>query len=139
MPQWGFRFLEAVPGVTMVLSGMSDFQQLRDNIATFSQSKPLNEQETEALFAVAGKIAAKNTLLCTNCRYCVDYCPMELNIPQLIKLYNKHIYMGSSIPMADLGEEKHPNACVTCGKCASVCPQKIKIPQMMYDLATKLK
>ena len=113
LPQWGFRFLEAVPGVTMVLSGMSDFQQLRDNIATFSQSKPLNEQEKEALFAVAGKIAAKNTLLCTNCRYCVDYCPMELNIPQLIKLYNKHIYMGSSIPMADLGEENHPKACVT--------------------------
>ena len=139
MPQWGFRFLETVPGVTMILSGMSNFQQIQENIDTFSESMPLNDEETQALFAVAEQITAKNTLMCTNCRYCVDYCPMELNIPELIKLYNKHIYMGSSIPLADLGEEKHPHACVTCGKCAAVCPQKIKIPQMMYDLSQKLK
>lgn len=139
MPQWGFRFLETVPGVTVILSGMSNFEQIQENIATFNETNPLNAQETEVLFAVAEQITAKNTLLCTNCRYCVDYCPMELNIPALIKLYNKHIYMGSSIPMADLGEEKHPQACVTCGKCAKVCPQKIKIPQMMHDLSQKLK
>ena len=139
MPQWGFRFLESIPGVTMILSGMSDFGQLQDNIATFSQSRSLNETEIQALFSVARQITAKNTLLCTNCRYCVDYCPMELNIPALIKLYNKHIYTGSDIPAADLGEEKHPEACVTCGKCAKVCPQKIKIPQMMYELSCKLK
>lgn len=139
MPQWGFRFLETIPGVTMILSGMSNMQQLQENIAIFSETKPLNGEETQALFAIAGKLTAKNTLNCTNCRYCVDYCPMELNIPALIKLYNKHIYTGSDIPAADLGEEKHPEACVTCGKCAKVCPQKIKIPQMMYELSCKLK
>jgi len=138
MPQWGFRFLESIPGVTMILSGMSSFQQIQENIDTFSESAPLTAEETNALFAIAEKITAKNTLACTNCRYCVDFCPMELNIPGLIKLYNKHVYDGSAIDPVELGEEKHPDDCVSCGACVKVCPQQIKIPQMMADLNKKL-
>ena len=139
IPQWGFRFLESVPGVTMILSGMSNFQQIQENVETFRESEPLNREEIQALFAIAKEITAKNTLACTNCRYCVDFCPMELNIPKLIKLYNKHIYAGSTIDPAELGDEKHPDDCVSCGACFKVCPQKIQIPQMMADLTRKLR
>lgn len=138
MPQWGFRFLETVPGVTMILSGMSDLQQLQENIQTFDRTNPLQAEEQEALFSIARSIMAKNTFLCTNCRYCVDYCPMELNIPVLIKLYNKHIYTDNAIDAGELGEEKHPSHCVSCGKCVAQCPQKVRIPLMMHELAKKL-
>ena len=138
IPQWSFRFLQGTPGVTMILSGMSNFQQVQENIETLSENKPLNSEETQALFAIAREITAKNTLACTNCRYCVEFCPKELNIPGLIKLYNKHVYDGSTIEADELGEEKHPGSCVVCGACTKVCPQQIKIPQMMADLAKQL-
>ncbi len=141
--EWAFRFLQSIPTVTMTLSGMSNMQQLKQNIATYETEAPLSDGERAALFDVAKAMTAKTTLPCTGCRYCTSHCPMELDIPGLIELYNEHTYSGGGFlaPMAigAMPEEKKPSACLGCRSCEAVCPQNIKISEMMADLAQKIK
>jgi hypothetical protein len=143
IPAWAFRFLQAVPGVTMVLSGMSNIDQLKENVHTFAEDKPLNEKEMTALLAVAERMLKRKTLPCTACHYCVDHCPQKLNIPWLVELYNEHCFTegGFIAPMAlmSLPEDKQPGACLGCQSCEAVCPQQIRISEAMADFAEKLK
>ena len=75
VPAWAFRFLQSLPQVKMVLSGMSDMEQMAENIRTFEEDKPLNEQEMETLLGIASEMVKKIALPCTACRYCVSHCP----------------------------------------------------------------
>lgn len=142
IPAWAFRFLQSVPSVTMVLSGMSSMEQLQENIRTYSEDKPLNEKEMETLLAIADGMLEKKILPCTACHYCVSHCPQELNIPELLALYNEHCFTegGFIAPMAlsSYPKEKLPSACIGCGSCQAVCPQQIDIPEAMSDFAQKL-
>lgn len=142
IPAWAFRFLQSIPGVTMVLSGMSSMEQLEENIKTFEERKPLNEEEKKALFEIADEMLNKKVLPCTACRYCTSHCPMGLNIPHLLSLYNEHIFTGGGFiaPMAisALPENKRPSACIGCRSCEKVCPQQIKISEAMRDFAKLL-
>ena len=139
---WSFRFLQGIEGVTMILSGMSDMEQLQKNIQTFETENSLNRQEQDTLLAVAGDMI-KNILPCTACRYCTSHCPKELDIPSLLKLYNEHCFTGGGFiaPMALMAvpQEKQPSACIGCRSCEAVCPQQIKISEAMADFCTKLK
>lgn len=139
---WAFRFLQALPEVKVILSGMSDMKQVKDNIKTFEEAKPLNAEESAALDAIAREILAKTSLPCTACRYCTSHCPKHLDIPELIKLYNEHRFTGGGFiaPMvvSALAEEKRPSACIGCRSCEKVCPQQIKISEMMKDFTARL-
>lgn len=142
IPAWAFRFLQSVPSVIMVLSGMSSMEQLQENIRTYSEDKPLNEKEMETLLAIADGMLEKKILPCTSCHYCVSHCPQELDIPELLALYNEHCFTegGFIAPMAlsSYPKEKLPSACIGCGSCQAVCPQQIDIPEAMSDFAQKL-
>ena len=139
---WAFRFLLALPEVKVILSGMSDMKQVKDNIKTFEEAKPLNAEESAALDAIAREMLAKTSLPCTACRYCTSHCPKHLDIPELIKLYNEHRFTGGGFiaPMvvSALAEEKRPSACIGCRSCEKVCPQQIKISEMMKDFTARL-
>ena len=143
IPAWAFRFLQTIPQVTMILSGMSNMDQLQENIRTFETDRPLTEAEMTALLEVADEMLGRKTLPCTACRYCTDHCPQGLDIPELIKLYNEHNFSdgGFIAPMALMTypEEKRPSACVGCRSCEAVCPQQIRISEMMSDFTEKLK
>ncbi|MBE5742268.1 MAG: 4Fe-4S dicluster domain-containing protein [Clostridiales bacterium] len=141
--EWAFRFLQGIDEVTVTLSGMSNFEQLKENIQTYTDEKPLNAEEREVLLEIAYEMTHKNTLPCTSCRYCTEKCPKELNIPWLIELYNEHTYSDggfiASMAMDALSEDKKPSACIGCRACESVCPQNIKISEMMADFSAKIK
>lgn len=141
IPAWAFRFLQSIPGVTMILSGMSNFEQIKDNIQTFETNQPLSEKEMDTLLEIADGIL-DGTLPCTSCRYCVSHCPQGLDIPTLLDLYNEHNFTGGGFlaPMALMAipKEKHPTACIACRSCEAVCPQQIKISEAMSDFASKL-
>lgn len=142
-PAWAFRFLQSIPDVAVTLSGMSDFEQLQENIGTFETAQPLNAQEMAALLNIADEMLKKKALPCTACHYCVSHCPKQLDIPSLLELYNEHCFTGGGFiaPMALMAvpEEKHPDACIGCRSCEAVCPQQIKISEAMADFALKLK
>ena len=134
-----FRWLQNLPNVKMVLSGMSCLAQMEDNIATYTGGAAQTPDEAAALAEIAEGL--KNALPCTRCRYCCDGCPMGLDIPMLIHAYNDLKFASSmTVPMQmdALPEDKRPSACVACGACAAVCPQKIDIPAAMAELADAL-
>ena len=140
--EWGFRFIQSVGEVVMCLSGMSNMEQMEENIRLFEEDKPLSQKDLAVLEKVSDAIRSVGTLPCTGCRYCTDYCPMSLNIPQFIKLYNEGIVSKSwwtaGSYFAIKPDEEKPSACIGCGGCAAVCPQSIDIPAMMADLADKI-
>ena len=142
IPAWAFRFLQSIPSVTMILSGMSNEEQLEKNLATFAEDKKLNDAEMKALMSVADRMLSVGTVPCTACHYCVSHCPQGLDIPHLISLYNEHAYTGGGFiaPMAlsALPEDKRPQACLGCRSCEQVCPQQIKISEVMADFSAKL-
>lgn len=141
-PAWAFRFLQTIPQVCVTLSGMSDMEQLKANVATFEESRPLNAQERELLLGIAREITEKTSIPCTSCRYCTTYCPQGLDIPYLISLYNEHRFTngGFMAPMALEAQpkEKHPSACLGCRSCEAVCPQQIRISEIMSRFSKEL-
>lgn len=142
VPGWAFRFLQSIPGVTMVLSGMSTMEQLAANIATYETDAPLCGEEVDMLVKYADAEAAKAGLPCTACHYCTSHCPRKLPIPELIALYNEHKLTGGGFiaPMAvaSMPQEKRPASCVGCRSCEQVCPQQIKISEMMTEFHAML-
>lgn len=136
-----FRFIQSIPTVCVTLSGMSNFDQVKENIKTFEESKPLNSEEMKKILALGKKMT--ECVPCTSCRYCTEYCPQGLDIPKLISLYNEQVFSGGgfivSMNLNSLPEEKRPSACLSCGACQSVCPQNIKIPEIMSDFVARRK
>lgn len=143
IPAWAFRFLQTIPEVKVTLSGMSNEEQLKENIATFEEDRPLNREEMDTLLGIADEMVKKNVLPCTACHYCVSHCPQGLDIPWLLELYNEHCFTkgGFIAPMAlsSLPEDKKPSACVGCRSCEAVCPQQIRISEAMADFTEKMK
>ena len=140
---WAFRFLQSVPGVTMVLSGMSTPEQVDENLATWAEDKPLSEAEFKTVTDIGRDLFARGTVPCTACHYCVSQCPQGLDIPRLLQLYNEAAYSGVDAfvvreGVAGLSEDKRPASCVACHSCSAVCPQKIEIPETLAKFTEML-
>ena len=142
IPAWAFRFLQSIPSVTMILSGMSNEAQLEKNLTTFAEDRKLTDAEQKTLLGIADQMLSAGTVPCTACHYCVSHCPQGLDIPNLIALYNEHAYTGGGFiaPMAmmALPEDKRPQACLQCRSCEQVCPQQIKISEVLADFSARL-
>ena len=142
VPEWAFRFIQSIPEVVVTLSGMSNFEQLAQNIATFGESKPLNDNELAQLSIIADEMIAAKAVPCTACRYCVDHCPMSLDIPELIKRYNDGARTAGGVldgaALDGIDADKYPSSCIGCRSCEELCPQGIAIADVMSDFASKL-
>lgn len=137
---WALRFLQGLPNVKMILSGMSDLEQMVENVDTFTQDRPLTEAETAALLELAEGM--KDAVPCTACRYCCDGCPMGLDIPAMIAACNEARFaLSSNVRMRfdALPEDKRPAACIACGKCSRTCPQGIDVPAVLKELAQAIE
>ena len=139
VPAWCFRFLQELPNVTMILSGMSNLAQMEDNLKTFSAPAPLSAEEQALLQTIAEKL--KNAVPCTACRYCCDGCPAKLDIPLLLSIYNDlRCDAGGSViaTMRVEALEHQPAECVNCGQCTAACPQNIDVPAALADLSSRI-
>lgn len=137
---WAFRWLQGLENVKMILSGMSDMEQVRDNVHTFEALNPLTKEEEYVLMEIAEGM--KDSVPCTACRYCCGDCPKGLDIPKLLSLYNEmrvspSFNVGMTIDSMEHGSR--PSACIGCKRCAKVCPQKIDIPEAMKEFAGMLE
>ena len=139
---WAFRFLQSMPEVTVVLSGSSNMEQMRQNIAICEEDRPLDGKEIEGLISLARNMVDAKSVPCTACKYCLSHCPKGIDIPRMIELYNEHVFTGGGfiapMALAAVPADRQPSACIGCGKCADVCPQQIDIPGIMKDFAQKL-
>ena len=133
---YAFRFLQELPGVTVILSGMNEVFQVEDNLRTFREENPLSDEERSVLLDIAENL--KKGVPCTACRYCCDGCPMELDIPYLLQCYNDYKFAATMTPsmrIDALDEVKRPAACIGCGQCMHACPQNIDVPAALAELA----
>lgn len=133
---WALRFLKTLPQVQVMLSGMSTLDQVKDNVATLSDDSTLTKEEIDLLFKACDVFKKALTIPCTGCRYCTDGCPMEINIPEFITVYNEYKLKGNwALKKIDKVESVgKPTDCIGCGLCASHCPQSIDIPDIMQKL-----
>ena len=143
---YAIRFAAGFPGIVMVLSGMSDLAQLRENVSLMQNFKPLNEQELAAIAQVQQSFRSMSMHLipCTACRYCVDGCPQRIAIPDLFslmntwKLHHNHnaVYYYDSVYTAP---GSRASDCVRCGKCEAACPQHLPIRELLEQVAAELE
>ena len=133
---YAFRFLQGLPNIRMILSGMNEVFQVEDNLNTFKEYVPLTDAERDTLFEIAEGM--KRGVPCTGCRYCCAGCPMELNIPYLLECYNDYKFSTSltaSMRIDGLDPDKRPSNCIGCGQCAHACPQGIDVPAALAELS----
>ncbi|MFR8002684.1 MAG: aldo/keto reductase [Hydrogeniiclostridium sp.] len=134
---WAIRYAASLPNVQVVLSGMSNMEQLQDNISTMTDFEPLSEREREVLEQALDVYRRNHLIPCTGCRYCMD-CPFGVDIPGVFKLYNQYKISkykeGFLRGYRELGKSG-PESCRACGACMRHCPQKIQIPERMKEIA----
>ena len=137
---YAIRFAAGFPGMMMVLSGMSNMEQMKDNLSYMRDFKPLNETELAAVNKVQEIFHKMNMIPCTACRYCVEGCPKQISIPDLFAIMNiKQLHHDWN---ADYYyEEVHPapgrraSDCLKCGKCEKICPQHLPIRKLLEEVA----
>ena len=137
---YAFRFLLDQPNIKVILSGMNEVAQVEDNLKTFETHRPLSEEERNTLFEIAEGMKAG--VPCTACRYCCDGCPVSLNIPYLLSVYNDYKYVPTAITgmrLDGLSENELPSACIQCGQCSHACPQSIDVPKALAELTEMYK
>ncbi len=140
---WAMRFAGSLAGVATILSGMSNEEQMKDNLHTFTAFEPLDEKEKEVIGEVVKKMLDMPVIPCTSCRYCCEGCPKGIQIPDVFRALNTlRMYPGDNRPqMFYHGLVSHSGKasdCIACGKCEGVCPQHLKIPALMKEAAEKL-
>ena len=137
---YAIRFAAGFPGMMMVLSGMSDLEQMKDNLSYMRDFKPLNETELAAVNKVQEIFHKMNMIPCTACRYCVEGCPKQISIPDLFAIMNiKQLHHDWN---ADYYYEEVHTApgrrasdCLKCGKCEKICPQHLPIRKLLEEVA----
>lgn len=141
-PSWALRYVATFSNVKVVLSGMSNMEQVEDNLKTFTDFEPLNEAEQEAVCQVADALHKRVKNGCTACRYCMP-CPAGVNIPGSFGVWNEyHIYGNLADTQwcwtKEIPESAKPKNCIKCGKCERVCPQKIHIREDLVKVQEEL-
>jgi predicted aldo/keto reductase-like oxidoreductase len=137
---WAFRFLQSLPNVSVVLSGMTSMEQLVENIALFSKDDPTTAQDNEMLRRVVDTMA--DLVPCTGCAYCTEACPQNLDIPKLISMGNEMRFDNPFVlkfTLDAMTEKELPSACIACAACSQLCPQGIDIPSVLKQFAQALE
>lgn len=139
---WALRWVASLPNVAIILSGMSNMEQLQDNIGTFSGLKPINGDEQKIIDAVIEDLRKIKPVPCTGCRYCMD-CQYGVDIPEVFEIYNDYKKTENKALAAKhyftlLDENKQASSCRKCGECMTKCPQHIRIPDELEKIHAEM-
>ena len=140
---WALRFAASLPGVATVLSGMSNEEQMNDNLKTFTNFEPLSEEERKVIEKAQDELKKNPTVPCTSCRYCCDGCPQQISIPDVFRALNTIRVYGEKDRAQSYYEKLTQTSgkagdCIQCGQCESVCPQHLSIISLLEEASEKL-
>ena len=140
---WAFRWVASLPNVKVILSGMSNMEQVEDNLKTFKTFKPMNNDEMSIIKDVRNMVLNLSKVECTSCNYCMP-CPHGVDIPRNFRVYNDHsMYKNDGYVKWVTGEMskegKSADKCIECGECVPKCPQFIDIPTRLAEFESYLK
>lgn len=141
---YAIRFAAGFEGIDMVLSGMSSYEQMLDNISYMKEFQPLKDYEMEAVRKVQKIFRNMNLIPCTACRYCEAGCPKKISIPDLFAVMNtKQIYHDWNADYyynnVHTAQGRRASDCIKCGKCESACPQHLEIRRLLEDVAKEFE
>ncbi len=137
---WAIRYAASLENVMVVLSGMSNEEQMLDNISYMKDFKPLTDAEKDTVAKVVEELAKMPTIACTKCRYCVEGCPKKIVIPDVLDDYNLTVQFGMSDARKEsykfhTAEKGKADDCIRCGKCEEQCPQHLPIRDLLVKVA----
>ena len=144
VPSWAVRYAASLDGVITVLSGMSNEEQLNDNVSYMENFQPLSDAERETVQKAVEILNTLPTIPCTGCKYCVDGCPQKINIPGIFEAMNEYILYNN----LERAKHSYENAvkeggkasdCIQCGACEAHCPQHIGIIETLEKAAATLE
>ena len=141
---YAIRYAAGFPGVMMVLSGMSNMEQMQDNLSYMKNFKPLNAKELKAVYEVQNIFNHMDLIRCTGCRYCVEGCPKQIAIPDIFTVMNTrqiHQDRNAERKYRDVHTSLGHRAsdCIKCGKCEAICPQHLPIRELLEDIAREFE
>ena len=147
VPSWAIRFAASNEHVMMVLSGMSNMEQLQDNMSYMADFQPLNEEEQEIIRKAVEIINSGIEIPCTGCSYCTEGCPQNIAIPKYFSLYNADLQECEEKGWKPQGEYYDrltktfgkASDCVECGQCESVCPQHLPVIRHLKEVAARFE
>ena len=138
---WAMRWVGSLDNCRVILSGMSDEEQVADNLRTFDCFEPLDEAEQQVIERVREAIRARVFVGCTSCKYCMP-CPAGVNIPRNFRMMNAYAMYSNEnsrrYTWQDMKETERAGACVGCGKCEEVCPQQLPIREKLAQIAAQM-
>ena len=139
LASWAIRYASSLENVLIVLSGMSNIEQLNDNMSYMKNFIPLSKDEYNVISKATELIKETIAVPCTACHYCTDGCPQKINIPRYFELFNDSKRYGIESYKWNYNDEKNkggsPSDCISCHLCESNCPQKIEIVSMLKTVA----
>jgi predicted aldo/keto reductase-like oxidoreductase len=138
---WALRWVKHLPGVQVVLSGMSTLEQLTENVALFSNDESMSGAEEKLLFDACKTYKEEVSVPCTNCRYCCEPCPAGIDIPKMLDVYNRSKTDGpwALNDLDQVDSKGKPQDCTACGTCNSHCPQGIDISAAMKEMGEHIR
>ena len=133
---WAIRYAASLDGIITVLSGMSNEEQMADNLSYMKNFQPLSASEQAVILQAQAILNGVNSIPCTGCRYCTDGCPMNIPIPQIFAARNKQliweqIQKGEADYAAATAKGGKASDCIACGQCESACPQQLKVIELL--------
>ena len=128
---WAIRYVASLDNIITVLSGMSNREQMEDNLSYMKNFKPLSEEEMAAIHAVQEELTRDHSIKCTACHYCTEGCPNNIAIPEIFAVKNRN-GDKNAYAIATAGKGKASD-CVECGLCESVCPQHLPVPELLKE------
>jgi predicted aldo/keto reductase-like oxidoreductase len=139
---WAIRYCASLPNVQTILSGMSNMEQIVDNVNTINNFEPLGNEEYEYLEKALRIYREKDKVPCTNCRYCLD-CPSTVDIPKVFDIYNDYVLDMDKdrlkTRLNDIESSRQAGNCTDCKNCMEKCPQSIDIPNMLGTILALVK